>query len=454
MRVLGCGYKVLETFDENMKLEDIEHGLKFLGFPVLENLLRYDAVETIHTLRSKKIHCTISTGDNVYTGLTVGKTVGVVDSRAEAFTGDYVNDEVVWTDKHGNRLNNLKTKEENFELAISGNLLEYFLNNDPSLFEELSSNCKVFGRMTPKHKIMLVESFQTEDVMVAMVGDGANDCGALKQADVGLSLSDAEASIAAPFSAKDLNSIIYILQEGRCSLVTCFQSFKFIVAYSILELHVIIMMHYEKTALTNNQYIYYDAINVFPLTFTMAASLPYHRLSKHLPPGSVLSPQILISVFGMMVVNTLITLTGLLALRSFSWYDVDKVYENPSYVNWGAPTIQGNAIFCQGGSQLIIIAAVFSFGKPYREAIYKNIPFLIAFFLLLVLDVYLILDRSEATFYVLEMYSDCYMSYRWAILGIFIGGSIVIYIFEVYGVPFMVKAFKKNRKRFISVRNN
>ena len=63
--------------------------------------------------------------------------------------------------------------------------------------------CQIYARMSPDGKALLVEKLkETLEVEVGMCGDGANDCGALKTADIGISLSEAEASIAAPFTSK------------------------------------------------------------------------------------------------------------------------------------------------------------------------------------------------------------------------------------------------------------
>ena len=55
--------------------------------------------------------------------------------------------------------------------------------------------------MSPDQKAQLIEELKKIDYQVVMCGDGANDCGALRTANVGVSLSDSEASVAAPFTA-------------------------------------------------------------------------------------------------------------------------------------------------------------------------------------------------------------------------------------------------------------
>ena len=76
----------------------------------------------------------------------------------------------------------------------------------PYVINSVVAKAKVFARMGPDDKACLVENIQ--EIMkesVGMCGDGANDCGALKAAHVGISLSEAEASVAAPFTSKIQN---------------------------------------------------------------------------------------------------------------------------------------------------------------------------------------------------------------------------------------------------------
>ena len=96
---------------------------------------------------------------------------------------------------------------------------------NPYVFNSVLSKCQVFARMSPDDKAELVDTMQDKlQIHVGMCGDGANDCGALKTAAVGISLSEAEASIAAPFTSKvqDISCVVTLLREGKAAMITSF----------------------------------------------------------------------------------------------------------------------------------------------------------------------------------------------------------------------------------------
>ena len=82
----------------------------------------------------------------------------------------------------------------------------------------------IFARMSPFEKEMLIDCFKDQGYFVAMCGDGANDCGALKSAHTGISLSESEAAAAAPFTYTkgSIRCVPEIIREGRAALVTSF----------------------------------------------------------------------------------------------------------------------------------------------------------------------------------------------------------------------------------------
>ncbi len=91
-----------------------------------------------------------------------------------------------------------------------------------------------------------------------MCGDGANDCAALKQADTGISLSEAEASIAAPFTSKvqDIQCVVSLLREGRAAMATSFQAFKFIMLYAMIQYISVLLLIPDDCVYTTPQYLY------------------------------------------------------------------------------------------------------------------------------------------------------------------------------------------------------
>ena len=95
--------------------------------------------------------------------------------------------------------------DDTIEVALTGKAFNWIVSNKsshPFLFNSVLLKANVYARMSPDDKARLVDSLQDNfKIFVGMCGDGANDCGALKTAACGISLSEAEASIAAPFTS-------------------------------------------------------------------------------------------------------------------------------------------------------------------------------------------------------------------------------------------------------------
>jgi cation-transporting ATPase 13A3/4/5 len=102
---------------------------------------------------------------------------------------------------------------------------------------------------------------------VGMCGDGANDCVALKAAAAGISLSDTEASIAAPFtsSVHNISCVVTLIREGKAALATSVQSFKFIELYALIQFFTVLFLIPIDCTLTDFQFLYIDLFALFPL---------------------------------------------------------------------------------------------------------------------------------------------------------------------------------------------
>ena len=153
--------------------------------------------------------------------------------------------------------------------------------------------------MSPLDKEWLITALQ--EVLgekIGMCGDGANDCGALKTADVGISLSEAEASIAAPFTSgiQDISCVVTLLREGRCALTTSFQAFKFIELYSLIQFFSCTMMYVHDCVLTDHQFLYVDLVALVPLSIFSGWTGAHPKLNNNLPTSTLFYAPVLISV--------------------------------------------------------------------------------------------------------------------------------------------------------------
>ena len=211
------------------------------------------------------------TGDNILTAISVSRECGLIPPSIENIyipVLDEKNEEryISWQEVNDpeNKLDPITIKpidirqDNNYKLAITGDIFRFLLTEvkNISVIQNILMNCDIFARMSPDEKHELVEQLQKIDYTVGFCGDGANDCGALKAADVGISLSEAEASVAAPFTSRvfEISCVLDVIREGRSSLVTSFSCFKYMSLYSAIQFVTVTILYKTGTNLGDFQF--------------------------------------------------------------------------------------------------------------------------------------------------------------------------------------------------------
>lgn len=229
-----------------------------------------------------------------------------------------------------------------------------------------------------------------------MCGDGANDCGALKAAHTGISLSEAESSVASPFTSKNPNieCVLKVIKEGRAALVTSSGIFKYIAAYSLCQFVSVMILYSLESNLTDFEFLYIDLFIISVCTFLFGKTEAYKgKLVKDTPLSSLISLSPILSLALQLFVIIFFQVTAFEYLKMQDWYEPFDATAKENKDSVGC--LENYVIFTVSSFQCIILAIVFTKGKPYRASIFTNWGLITTTILLATFSTYLALYPSS-----------------------------------------------------------
>ena len=191
-RLGGCGLRVLAIAQRQLPASDscwtdgdVERELTFLGLVAMEDPPRAEVPDATRACRSAGIRVIMATGDDGWTAQAIGREIGLYGDSARVITGGQLD-------------------------AMP----------DPTLAMVLGDQNVLFARVSPIHKLRIVETLQGRGEVVALTGDGVNDAPALKRADIGVAMGVSGTDVAreaADMILLDDNfaTIVAAIEEGR-----------------------------------------------------------------------------------------------------------------------------------------------------------------------------------------------------------------------------------------------
>ncbi|XP_040318472.1 polyamine-transporting ATPase 13A2 isoform X5 [Herpailurus yagouaroundi] len=329
---------------QRLTRDTVEQDLSLLGLLIMRNLLKPQTTPVIRALRRTRIRTVMVTGDNLQTAVTVAQGCGMVGpqerlvlihatppERGQPASLELLPLESSTATNGAKDLGQaasctMEPDPRSSHLALSGSTFGVLMKHFPKLLPKVLVQGTVFARMAPEQKTELVCELQKLQYCVGMCGDGANDCGALKAADVGISLSQAEASVVSPFTSSmaSIECVPMVIREGRCSLDTSFSVFKYMALYSLTQFISVLILY----------------------TVALVAG---------------------------------VQLGGYFLTVAQPWFvPLNKTVPAPDNL----PNYENTVVFSLSSFQYLILAAAVSKGAPFRRPLYTNVPFLMALALL------------------------------------------------------------------------
>lgn len=182
LRVLGVAFRDIDYPPDND--QSIETGLTFLGLIGMIDPPRPQAKSAVALCKKAGIRPIMITGDHAATAAAIARQLGIMEGSSRFITGAELD----------------KLSQPQLEKSIY--------------------DFSVFARVSPEHKVRIVQAFQSHGEVVAMTGDGVNDAPALRVADIGCAMGISGTDVAKAASDMILAddnfaTIVAAVREGR-----------------------------------------------------------------------------------------------------------------------------------------------------------------------------------------------------------------------------------------------
>ena len=206
LRVLGIAWRPLSHLPHDISPE-IERRLDLIGLIGILDPARPEAKVAVQRAREAGIRTIMITGDHVLTAEAIARDLGIIDGEEKAITGSELD-------------------------AL-----------EDAALERAARQTSCFARVSPAHKLRLVQVLQSQNNIVAMTGDGVNDAPALKQADIGVAMGITGADVSKGASEMILTddnfrSIVAAIEEGRAIYDNIKKFIKYMLSSNVGEILV------------------------------------------------------------------------------------------------------------------------------------------------------------------------------------------------------------------------